>query len=112
MVEWYSLEEQKCFPLWGTIRAQLHNHLIVEKMGYCRILIVKIHKEYIFIKINYSQKPMGRLFWATVISILLIVAIIIINSNQIDISESEGKKQFAMEYSKWLFKTSNNLKIQ
>ena len=51
---------------------------------------------------------MGKLLWATVILILIIVGMIIVNSRSIKLDESEGRNEFAIEYGKWIFKSMKN----
>ena len=53
---------------------------------------------------------MGKLMWAAIISILLIVGLVIINSYNLNIKETEGKKEFVVLYGKWVLKTATNIK--
>ena len=53
---------------------------------------------------------MGKLIWAAIISTLLIVGLIISNSYDINLKETDGKKEFAVLYGKWLLKSAINVK--
>lgn len=53
---------------------------------------------------------MGRLISAAIISFLLILGIIIVNYNGINLNEPDGRKEFAVEYSKWMYNAAINVK--
>ena len=53
---------------------------------------------------------MGNLMWAIIISVLLVVGLIVINTNNIDIKNPEDRKEFAIEYGKWIYQSVINIK--
>ena len=53
---------------------------------------------------------MGRFIFITIMLILLLVGFIIVQTNNLDLSEGEGKKEFVLSYGKWLYKAIINIK--
>ena len=53
---------------------------------------------------------MARFIFITLAVILLLVGVIIVQSNNLNLKESEGKKQFLSIYGEWLIKSIKNVK--
>ena len=53
---------------------------------------------------------MARFIFITLAVILLLVGVIIVQSNNLNLKESEGKKQFLSVYGGWLIKSIKNVK--
>ena len=53
---------------------------------------------------------MGTFILITIVMILILVGFIIVQTNNLDLSEGEGKKEFIFSYGKWLYKTIVNIK--
>ena len=53
---------------------------------------------------------MGKIFWAIIISVFIIIGIIIANSNNLDLKDTEDQKELASLYTKFVYNKFVNIK--